>query len=129
MVGGVVGQHVAPHSPTWRERFRRSGYLLLSKHPWLAGVHIAIESLRSGNPDFLALLEELGSEFPQGKTLSIAAFPPPTLWHLFPGVHWDRRYFPEAARRADQTELEMDHIERGLLKRDFGRKPELPGPS
>ena len=92
-------------------------------------MHITIEPLRSGNPDFLALLEELGSELPQGKTLSIAAFPPPTLWHPFPSVHWDRCYFPEAARRADQTEWEMDHREWELLKRDFERTPALPGPS
>jgi hypothetical protein len=52
----------------------------------------------------------------------MAACPPPTMWHPF-------RDFPEAARRADQTEWEMDHMEWVLLKRDFGRKPELPGPS
>jgi hypothetical protein len=59
----------------------------------------------------------------------MAACPPPTMWHPFRDVHGDRLYFPEAARRADQTEWEMDHMEWVLLKRDFGRKPELPGPS
>jgi hypothetical protein len=38
---------------TWRERFRTSVHSLLTKHPRLAGVHINIEPLRSGDPDFL----------------------------------------------------------------------------
>jgi len=73
-------------------------------------VHINLEPLRSGNPDFLGLLHQLRNELPQGKILSMAAFPPPALWHRFPGVHWDRRYFPEVARRADQAEWEMNQM-------------------
>jgi len=70
-------------------------------------VPIKIEPLRSGNSDFLELLDELRSELPQGKSLSMAAFPRPTAWHPFREVHWDRRYFPEVARRADQIVVVM----------------------
>jgi hypothetical protein len=91
-------------------------------------VHINTEPLRSGDPDFLELLDQLRSELPQGKILAMAACPRPTVWHPFRDVHWDRLYFPEVARRADQTEWEMDHMEWDLLKREVERKP-APGSS
>ena len=92
-------------------------------------MHINIEPLRSGDPDFLELLDQLRSELPQGTILSMAACPPPTVWYPFWDVHWDRLYFPEAARRADQTEWEMDQREWELLKRVFARPPALHGPN
>jgi hypothetical protein len=92
-------------------------------------VHINIEPLRSGDPDFLELLDQLRSELPQGKILSMAACPPPTVWYPLWDVHWDRLCFPEAARRADQTNWEMDQMEWELLKREFERPPALHGPN
>ncbi len=101
-VGGVLGRHVVLHSPAWRAGFRASIQALLQRHPRLAGIHINIEPLPSGNRHFLGLLEELRRELPPGKILSVAAFPPPLVWQPGPDSHWDRGYYQEVAARADQ---------------------------
>jgi hypothetical protein len=106
-VGGVLGRHVFLASPAWRDRFRTSVISLLREHPRLAGIHLNVEPLRSGDANFVALVHELRRDLPAGKVLSLAAFPPPTLWHPFPQVHWDRAYFKELARRADQMVVMM----------------------
>jgi hypothetical protein len=70
-------------------------------------VQLNVEPLRSGDKDFLVLIEELRAALPSGKLLSIAAYPPPTRWHPFPDVHWDEFYFREVARRCDQLAVMM----------------------
>src|SRR5688572_20150738 len=80
---------------------------LLSRHPRLAGVHLNVEPLRSGDKDFLVLLEEIRGGLPPGKVLSLAAYPPPTQWHPFPDVHWEESYFREVARRCDHVAVMM----------------------
>ena len=39
--------------------------------------------------------------------LSVAAFPPPTLWHPFGDVHWDEEYYKEVSGRVDQIVVMM----------------------
>ncbi len=106
-VGGVLGNHCHPEDAVWRQRFIDSIVQLLNRHPRLAGIHINIEPLPSGNPDFLVLLEELCSALPRDKLLSIAAYPPPTIWHRCDEVHWEEAYFRAVAQRCDQMVVMM----------------------
>jgi hypothetical protein len=80
---------------------------LLADHPRLAGVQINIEPMPSGDPGFLALLQELRAALPEGRILSVAAYPPPTRWHRFPDVHWEEDYFRKVASRCDQVAVMM----------------------
>ncbi len=66
-----------------------------------------VEPIPSGNRHFVKLLKELRTALPEGKILSVAAYPPPTLWHPFSAVHWDRSYFEEIAGLADQMVVMM----------------------
>lgn len=101
-IGGVLGVHCSPRSAKWRRNFVSSVVDLLRVHPRLAGVHVNIEPMPSGNRDFLLLLDELRRAMPPGKILSVAAYPPPTLWHPFSDVHWDEAYFRDVAQRTAQ---------------------------
>jgi len=102
-IGGVLGVHCSPRSPQWRANFVSSVVDLLQTHPRLAGVQVNIEPMPTGNSDFLTLLYELRQAMPIGKILSVAAYPPPTLWHPFSEVHWEESYFRQVAQRADQV--------------------------
>jgi hypothetical protein len=85
----------------------QSAVTLLRRYPALAGVHVNIEPMPSGNPDFPVLLRELRAALPPGKILSVAAYPPPTRWHPFREVHWDEPYFRQVAAEADQLVVMM----------------------
>lgn len=102
-IGGVRDESALPSSKPWRDRFVGSSIALLTAHPRLAGLHVNIEPMPDGDPDFLLLLEELRGAMPPGKILSVAAYPPPTRWHPFPDVHWGETYFREVAKRCDQV--------------------------
>jgi hypothetical protein len=106
-VGGAFEVHAFPGKPQWRKSFVHSIQALLKSHPEMAGVHLNIEPMPSGNRDFLALLEEMRAILPEGKVLSVAAYPPPTRWHPFPDVHWEESYFREVATRSDQLAVMM----------------------
>ncbi len=100
-VGGVSGVQCFPQSAQWRSTFVSSVAGLMKRHPRLAGVHVNIEPLPSQAPGYLELLEELKRALPEGKIMSVAAYPPPTLWHRFPEVHWDEDWFRAVASRCD----------------------------
>ncbi len=106
-VGGPNGAGAQLSNSRWRVRFVAHVRRLLTRHPRLAGIHLNIEPLPSGDGDYLHLLDELRSALPNGKILSIAAYPPPTRWHPFPDVHWDEQYFREVAKRVDQLAVMM----------------------
>jgi hypothetical protein len=106
-IGGVLDTHCSPESPHWRENFISSAVELLQNHPRFAGVQINIEPMPTGNADFLALLDEMRRAMPEEKILSVAAYPPPTLWHPFPNVHWDESYFRQVSQRTDQLAVMM----------------------
>ncbi|MCI5118255.1 MAG: hypothetical protein D3913_09900 [Candidatus Electrothrix sp. LOE1_4_5] len=101
-VGGVLDIQCFPTSPLWRANFVASVVNLLQSHPRLAGVQVNIEPMPTGNADFLLLLDEIRQAMPVGKIISVAAYPPPTLWHPVPAVHWEQKYFRQVARRVDQ---------------------------
>lgn len=86
----------------WRDIFINSVRSLLQNHPRLAGVHLNIEPLTSGDPEYLILLQQLHEALPEGKILSLAAYPPPTRWQPSPEVHWDQNYYEKLARHCDQ---------------------------
>lgn len=106
-IGGVMNADVTPDLPQRRQVFVRSIAALLRKHPRLAGVHLNVEPWPSGNNGMLILLDEIRAAIPTGKILSVAAYPPPTHWHPFPEVHWEKAYFKEVAKRVDQMAVMM----------------------
>ncbi len=106
-IGGANGAGAQIHDSRWRVKFVKNARVLLLRHKRLAGVHLNIEPLPSGDRDFLLLLDELHAALPEGKILSVAAYPPPTRWHPFPDVHWDENYFQEVAKRCDQISVMM----------------------
>ena len=105
-IGGVFGESARPADPLWRRNFIASVNELLRKHPRFAGVQINIEPMPSGNADFLLLLDQLRPTM-NGKTLSVAAYPPPTGWHRFPDVHWQLSYMQMVSDRCDQLAVMM----------------------
>jgi hypothetical protein len=59
---------------------------------------------------------------PPKRLLSVAAYPPPTRWHPFPDVHWEKQYFQAVAGRVDQmvvmmydTALRQDKLYQSLM--------------
>jgi hypothetical protein len=116
-VGGAVGVQAAPSKPKWRTQFAQSIRALLLAHPRLAGVHVNLEPWPSGDRDYLATLDEIRAALPEGRLLSVAAYPPPTLFQPFAEVHWERAYRDEVARRADQLVVMMYDTALGQRKR------------
>ncbi len=118
-IGGVNGESARPGDPAWRAGFCRSARRLLEEHPGFAGVHVNVEPCPSGDEGFLRLLEELRRELPAGRIVSVAAYPPPTVWHRFPEVHWEEACFRQVAARADQVAVMMydTSLRRGKLYR------------
>lgn len=106
-IGGVLGAQARIQNADWRKLFVGSITNLLATHPRLAGIHLNIEPLPSGNSDYLQLLNEIKAALPLGKMLSVAAYPPPTRWQPGTDVHWEEGYFREVARRSDQLVVMM----------------------
>lgn len=106
-VGGVRGETARMTDPAWRSGFAQACAALMREHPRLAGVHVNIETIPSGDADFLAVLEEIRHGLPPGKRLSIAAYPPPTRWQPSAEVHWDEAYAHAVAARVDQVVVMM----------------------
>jgi len=106
-IGGPSDMRARYAEADWRATFCASIRKLLDAHPRLAGIHLNIEPLPSGDAAFLTLLEEIRRAVPSGKLISIAAYPPPTRWHPFPSVHWDEAYFRAVALRSDQLAVMM----------------------
>jgi hypothetical protein len=106
-IGGPNGGNVRLQDAGWRSVFTNQVRSLLLAHPRFAGVHLNIEPLPSGDTNFLGFLEMLRRALPEGRLLSVAAYPPPTRWHPYPDVHWDGAYFRQVARRCDQMAVMM----------------------
>lgn len=106
-VGGVYGSDALITDPKWRKAFVQSCADLLVLHPRLSGIHINIEPMRSGNKEYLLLLDEMRNALPAGKLISVAAYPPPTGWQPVADVHWDENYSRQVAARVDQATIMM----------------------
>lgn len=101
-IGGVHEDSANPASPKWRATFCQQIADLIAQHPRLAGVHLNIEPMPSGNEDYITLLNEIRAALPQGKILSIAAYPPPTVFQPGLEVHWEEAYWRRIAAICDQ---------------------------
>lgn len=106
-VGGVLNKQIFPNDPKWRKNFLDSILDLLHTHPKFQGIHINIEPWPSGNQSLLTLLKEIRRALPQDKVLSVAAFPPPTLWQPVKAIHWDGVYFRKIVESVDQVVIMM----------------------
>lgn len=106
-VGGVRNKQAFPGEARWRGRFAKSIAEMLRAHPRLAGVHVNIEPCRSGSEDLLATLDAVRAAMPPGKVLSLAAYPPPTVWQRVEEVHWAEAYYRQVAKRVDQIVVMM----------------------
>jgi hypothetical protein len=106
-VGGVREGSAQISDVKWREQFAVSCAALIAAHPRLAGIHVNIEPMPSGDRDYLLTLDGLRHMLPPGKTVSVAAYPPPTRWQAMPEVHWDEAYSREVGKRADQVVVMM----------------------
>jgi len=69
-IGGPNGSSVRANDGRWRAAFVTDIRALLDAHPRLAGVHLNVEPLSSGDKDFLVLLDEIRTRLPQGTTNS-----------------------------------------------------------
>ncbi len=98
-VGGVVGKQAFPARRTWRDQFASSCRGMVDVHG-LAGVHINIEPCTSFEEGYLETLEAVRVALPSSR-ISVAAYPPPTLLHPFPSVHWNADFYGEVSARCD----------------------------
>lgn len=106
-VGGIKEQHCFLDSAKWRKNFIDSILAMLNKYPGFAGIHINIEPMPSGDQNYIELLKEIKRSLPEGKMLSIAAYPPPTIWHKFKEVHWEESYYRQISRQVHQMVVMM----------------------
>lgn len=121
-VGGVLDKHTATESASWRDEFAANIAGLLQQHPRLAGIHINIEPWPESDENLLKTLETIRAALPTDKLLSVAAYPPPSIWHPHREVHWSSDYFIQVAKRCDQvavmmydTSLRSDKFYRSLM--------------
>lgn len=101
-IGGVWQRDIFPEDPLWTRRFVASVTALLETHSGLAGVHLNVEPLPSGDDDFIALLEALREALPPDAILSVAAYPPAPFGRDDTMVFWDLDYLARVAEPADQ---------------------------
>jgi hypothetical protein len=100
-VGGSTNATVDLENEVWTENFVKSIKEVLSNEN-IDGIHLNIEPLESGNPNLIKLLRKI-NEIKGGKILSIAAYPPPTIWHPHKEVHWNDDYYRDVSCLVDQV--------------------------
>lgn len=100
-IGGSTDSTVDLGDKNWKITFISSVKDLLSRDE-IDGIHLNIEPLTSGDQDFLGLLSEI-NKVKGNKILSIAAYPPPTVFHPHSSVHWDLNYYKSVCALADQV--------------------------
>ena len=120
-IGGSTESTVDLSSGKWKSEFIKSVAELFS-HDEIDGVHINIEPLPTGDPDFIQIISDI-KKLKGEKILSIAAYPPPSLLHPHASVHWDLKYYKEVCMLSDQivpmmydTALEYKKIYTNLVR-------------
>jgi len=101
-VGGIFPTDTLLWDKKWRDTFTKSCVNLLVSHPRLAGIHVDIEPVASGDQGFLALLRQLKNEMPAGKLLSVSGYHPSTLVPLVT-EYWSEDYSRSVAAIVDQA--------------------------
>jgi hypothetical protein len=97
--GGNLGSDVRLMDETQRRAFAEHARRLVALGA--DGVHLNVEPLRSWAPGFRELLRDVKAAIGD-RTLSIAAYPPPTPLHPFPDVHWELPFLRDVCMLADE---------------------------
>lgn len=109
-VGGVLRGHrgTGPGTVDLRDAEARRGIArelrrLVARHGF-DGVHLDVEPIPSGSPEFLTLLHEVRAELPPEAALSVAAMRPSTFGRLNVSPHhaWDPSYYAAVAPFVDE---------------------------
>ncbi|MBI5374041.1 MAG: glycoside hydrolase family 18 protein [Candidatus Schekmanbacteria bacterium] len=109
-VGGVRGIQAFPEKPEWRKNFAGSIRNLLTTYPEFSGIHINIEPSPVSSREFLVLLDEVKSAFPEDgkkRILSVAISSPPMLSNPFSKANRKKDYYREVAKHCDQMVVMM----------------------
>ncbi|PCJ54337.1 MAG: hypothetical protein COA79_22000 [Planctomycetota bacterium] len=106
-IGGVLGGSAFPEKEYWRDNFVASIKILLDENPKLAGIHINIEPLPSGNKGFILLLKSIKAVIGENRILSLASYPPPSFLHPHNDVHWEKEYYETLSTIIDQHVVMM----------------------
>jgi len=98
--GGVYQRDVVLSAAHQQAAF--AGHMQRLVHLGADGVHINVEPLPNGHPDFLTLLSTVKAAIGPEAVLSVAAYPPTTHLHPFDDVHWDMDYTRAVCLEADE---------------------------
>lgn len=97
--GGVLNRDVRLDDPAQRKAFAAHARRLVELGA--DGVQLNVEPMPSGSPGYLELLREVKAAI-GGRTLSIAAYPPPTSHQPSSDVHWDLPFMKQVCHEADE---------------------------
>lgn len=97
--GGVLGRDVRLEDAAQRKAFAEHARKLVAMGA--DGVQLNVEPLPSWSPGYRELLKEVKAAIGQ-RTLSVAAYPPPTPLHPFPDVHWELPFLQAVCEDADE---------------------------
>jgi hypothetical protein len=100
--GGILGKDVRLEDEGQRRAFAEHARRLVDVGA--DGVQLNVEPLPSWAPGFRELLREVKAAIGD-RTLSIAAYPPPTPLHPFPDVHWELPFLRDVCLDADELAI------------------------
>lgn len=119
--GGNLDQDVHLEDAAQRRAFAEHARRLVALGA--DGVHLNVEPLPSGLPGYRDLLREVKAAIGE-RTLSIAAYPPPTRHQPAPDVHWELTFLRDVCLDADElavmaydTSVTSPDIFEGLIAR------------
>ena len=97
--GGILDRDVNLKDAAQRKGFAEHARRLVEAGA--DGVHLNIEPVASGSPDYLAFLREVKAAIGP-RTLSVAAFPPPIPSQPDAETHWDLPFLREVCRSVNE---------------------------
>jgi hypothetical protein len=100
--GGNLGSDVRLTDETQRRAFAEHARRLIALGA--DGVQLNVEPLPSWASGFRELLRDVKAAI-GNRTLSIAAYPPPTPLHPFPDVHWELAFLRDVCMEADELAI------------------------
>ncbi len=100
--GGVLHRDVIFGHKGRMEGFLK--HLMQLRSAGAAGVHLNVEPLPSGSPDFLRFIEEIKDALPGG-LISLAAYPPQTLVWQDEEIYWSMEYLQQLCFATDELVL------------------------
>jgi hypothetical protein len=100
--GGILNTDVRLQDEAQRRAFAEHARRLIELGA--DGIHLNIEPLPSWTPGYVELLRTVRMAIGD-RTLSIAAYPPPTELHPFPDVHWELSFLRQVCLNADELAI------------------------